>query len=262
MPLSRKTLILFLGGVLLLAGFYVTLRELRTTLELQLADRFAQAVDQLGKENLELRLGGIYALERIAQNSERDYWPAMDILTTFVRERASAGNNPSLPEQPGRLAADIQAALDVIGRRRHSYQDGENQRLDLRGTDLRRANLAGANFAGAILSRAHLEEANLAGIRLDDAILRAAQLDHANLAEAAMERSFLLNANLTGARLRAAKLREAYLGGSRFDGAELLGADLTGAVGLTWEQLKTASRDNRTRFPDYLRMPAPAPPSR
>ena len=259
---TRKILILFLGGMALLAGFYFTLDKLRVTLEGQSTDRFAQAIDQLGKDNLELRLGGIYALERIAHSSEKDYWPIMDVLTTYVRERASAKKTPALQEQPRRLAADIQAALDVIGRRRHSYKDGENQRLDLRGTDLRRANLAGAKLAGAILSEVHLEEANLAGIHLEDAILRDAHVERANLTEAKMERTFLLNTHLAGTRLRNANLREAHLLGTRFDDAELLGADLTDAFGLTWEQIKTAKKDNRTRLPDYLRLPAQAPGAR
>ena len=259
---TPKTLALFLGGLVLLAGSYGTLRELRATLELQRADRFVQAVDQLGKENLELRLGGIYALERLAANSEQDYWPIMHILTTYVREHASISNAHALKEPPRRLAADVQAILDVLGRRRHTYADGESQRLDLRGTDLRRANLAGANFAGVILSAAHLEEANLAGARLDDALLRDTHLEQANLTDAAMARAFLLNSGLKGARLRAANLRDTYLGGARFDDADLLSADLTGALNLTWDQIKTAKKDNRTRLPDYLRLPAPAPGAR
>lgn len=262
MTTSRKTLVLIFGGVALLAAFYVTLRELRATLELQLADRFTQAIAQIGSENLEARLGGIYALERLARTSEKDYWPIMEILTTFVREHASARNNPTLQEPPQRLAPDVQAALDVIGRRRHSYKDGENHRLDLRGTDLRRANLAGAKFAGAILSEVHLEEANLAGISLEDAILRETHLEHANLAEAKMERTYLSNSWLNGTTLRSANLREAYLSGSRFEGADLLGADLREAFGLTWDQIKTAKKDNRTRLPDYLRVPAQAPGTR
>ena len=184
------------------------------------------------------------------------------MLATFVREHAAVRNNPALQEQPRRLAADTQTALDVIGRRRHCDQDGESQRLDLRGTELRRANLAGAKFAGAILSEARLEGANLTGVRLEDAILREAHLDHANLTEAVLERSFLLNASLKEAHLGAANLREAYVGGTSFDDADLLGADLTGAVNLTWDQIKTAKKDNRTRLPDYLRFPAPAPGAR
>ena len=247
---------------MLLAGFYVTLRELRATLELQLADRFVQAVDQLGKENLELRLGGIYGLERIARRSEKFYWPIMQILTTYVRERTSISKDQALKDPPQRLAPDIQAALDVIGGRRHSYKDGESQRLDLRGTDLRRANLAGAQFAGVILSEVHLEEANLTGIRLTEAILRESHLERANLTEARMEGAFLLNTRLSGSRLRAANLLEAYLVGTRFDEADILGTDFTDAIGLTWEQIQTAQRDNRTRLPNYLKLPAAAPGAR
>ncbi len=253
---ARKTVLLFLGGAALLAGIYITLDELKHTLEEQRADRFIQAVNQLGNDTLEMRLGGIYALERLAAGSERDYWPIMEILTAYVRERASVRKNPALKEPPRQPAPDIQAALDVIGRRRHSYNDGESQRLDLRGTDLRRVNLAGAKFAGAILSEVHLEEANLAGIRLEDAILREAHLERANLTQAEMERTFLLNSRLKGTRLRAANLRQAYLIGAQFDEADLLGADLTDAFGLAWEQIKTAKKDNKTRLPTYLRVTA------
>jgi hypothetical protein len=57
-------------------------------LERRLTESFAKAVEQLGSEKLELRLGGIYTLERLARESEREYWPIMETLTAFVRERA------------------------------------------------------------------------------------------------------------------------------------------------------------------------------
>jgi len=253
---SRKTVLWFLGGAALLTGLYLTLDKLKGTLEAQLADRLTQAVDQLRDHNPEVRLGGIYALERLARTSESEYWPIMEILTTFVRERASVTKNQSLKEPPLRLAPDIQAALDVIGRRRHAYKDGESQRLDLRGTDMRRANLAGAKLAGAILSEVRFEEANLAGIGLEEAILRAAHLENTNLADAKMQGAFLLNTSLNGARLRNANLQGAFLSGTRFDGAELLGADLRDANGLIWEQLKLARKDNKTRLPAYLSLRA------
>jgi len=253
---SRKTVLWFLGGAALLTGLYLTLDKLKDTLEAQLADRLTQAVDQLKDRNLEVRLGGIYALERLARTSESEYWPIMEILTTFVRERTSVTKNQPLKEPPLRLAPDIQATLDVIARRRHTYRDGESQRLDLRGTDLRRANLAGAKLAGAILSEVRFEEANLAGIGLEEAILRAAHLENSNLADAKMQGAFLLNTSLNGARLRNANLQGAFLSGTRFDGADLLGADLTDANGLVWEQLKMARKDNKTRLPAYLSLRA------
>src|SRR2546426_10634899 len=125
---SRKTVLWFLGGAALLIGLYLTLDKLKDTLEAQLADRLTQAVDQLRDRNLEVRLGGIYALERLARTSESEYWPIMEILTTFVRERTSVTKTHPLKEPPLRLAPDIQATLDVIARRRHTYRDGESQR--------------------------------------------------------------------------------------------------------------------------------------
>ncbi|MGH7168283.1 MAG: pentapeptide repeat-containing protein [Candidatus Methylomirabilales bacterium] len=255
MTTNGKTLAFFLGTVALLAGFYLTLDKLRVTTESQLADRFTQAVDQLASENLELRLGGIYALERIARGTEADYWPVMEILTTYVRERAPWKESRPPNEEPSarKLAADIQAALTVLGRRERIYKTGEELRLDLRGTDLRRANLSGAHLEGAILSGAHLEEANLSGAHLEDAILRGTHLEKTYLPGASLERAFLGGAYLDGAVLTEARLEKAYLSGARFETANLLGADLTDAFGLTWEQVQTARRDNNTRFPGYLR---------
>jgi hypothetical protein len=45
-------------------------KTLVITEEGQITDRFSKAIDQLGSDKLEIRLGGIYALERIAQESE------------------------------------------------------------------------------------------------------------------------------------------------------------------------------------------------
>ena len=255
MTTSRKPLVLFLGTVALLAGFYFTLDKLRTTVKGRLADRFTQAIDQLGKDNLELRLGGIYAIKRIAQGSEADYWPVMEILTTYVRERVPwKESRPANEEPPPRkLAADIQAALTVLGRRERTYKSGEDLRLDLRGTDLRRAHLSGAHLEGAILSGAHLEEANLSGAHLEDAILRGTHLEKTYLSGASLERAFLGGAYLERAVLTEASLEKAYLSGAHFETANLLGADLTDVFGLTWEQVQTARRDNKTRFPADLR---------
>lgn len=81
---SRQTLAQIVGGAVLLVGLYFTAQTLRTTQEGQITDRFTKAIDQLGKDNLAVRLGGIYALERIARDSESDHWAVMEVLTAFV----------------------------------------------------------------------------------------------------------------------------------------------------------------------------------
>src|SRR5215218_6330267 len=88
------TLAQILGGTALLSGLYFTWRTLQVNREGQLTDRFTRAIDQLGKTDdegnrlFEIRIGGIYALERIARESEEDYWPIMEVLTAYVRQHA------------------------------------------------------------------------------------------------------------------------------------------------------------------------------
>src|SRR3989454_2874965 len=108
---SRKTVLWFLGGAALSTGLYLTLDKLKDTLEAQLADRLTQAVDQLRDRNLEVRLGGIYALERLARTSESEFWPIMEILTTFVRERTPL--TFSVPIGVATSCDDIERGLNI-----------------------------------------------------------------------------------------------------------------------------------------------------
>src|ERR671911_3007427 len=91
------------GGLALLFGLYFTWRRveisqktLETQQDQQVTERFTRAIDQLGatddkgEPKLEIRLGGIYALQRIAKDSpKRDASTVMEVLTAYVRENAS-----------------------------------------------------------------------------------------------------------------------------------------------------------------------------
>src|SRR5262249_46211346 len=85
---ARKTLSQIIGGFVVIIGLLFTGANLAFTqreaeknrslaLEGQITDRFTKAITQLGDEKLEVRLGGIYALERIAKDSEKDHWTIM-----------------------------------------------------------------------------------------------------------------------------------------------------------------------------------------
>ena len=54
----------------------------------QLTDRYSRAIDQLGSDKVDVRTGGIYALERIATDSARDLPTVMAVLTAFIREHS------------------------------------------------------------------------------------------------------------------------------------------------------------------------------
>src|SRR4030095_3240581 len=83
-----------LGGAALLVGLYFTSQTLRTTQEGQITDRFTKAITQLGDTSLAVRLGGIYAFERITKDSPPDHWSVMEVLTAFVREYSHGRPHP------------------------------------------------------------------------------------------------------------------------------------------------------------------------
>jgi uncharacterized protein YjbI with pentapeptide repeats len=194
-------------------------RTLDTTRDGQIADLYGRAIDQLGSKKLDIRIGGIYALERVARESARDHPTVVEVLTAFVRQNSRKQWPPPDPggqEQERSTRPDVQAAITVVGRR--------DRERDIRPIDLTGAVLAGADLGGADLSRAVLAGADLTGANLLTANLALAYLGRANLTGAILTRAVL-----AGARLTEANLTEANLFGADLGRADLGRADLTRA---------------------------------
>jgi hypothetical protein len=199
-------------------GLYLTYQNSQAERQLNtdrlVTDRFAKAVEQLGSNNIHIRLGAIYSLERIAKDSPRDHWTVMEVLTAYVRNKSplpkgwldtSVEKRKPLPE----VETDVQSALTVIGRRERK-NDPEDKRLDLTNSNLRNANLYGAWLERANLERANLDGAWLKGANLDDAWLDGANLDGAWLDGANLERANLDDTWLKGAKITSDQIKQAY----------------------------------------------------
>jgi uncharacterized protein YjbI with pentapeptide repeats len=242
---ARSTLALILAAGGLLLGLGIAWRRYEISRELRTHERFARAVEQLASERgdgsprMEARLGGIYALERLAADSEREYWPVMEVLTAYVRENAAwseVEHNYSMNAAASAAAsgpqrsppADIQAILAVLGRRKPHAATAERRLLDLRGTDLRGANLSGSRLDGMTLHGAHLEQVDATRAILTRSNLREASLAGASLTQVDLEGASLSHANLEGARLNGANLKAADLSGANLGGADLWEANLKG----------------------------------
>ena len=203
--------------------------------------RFSNAIEQLGNEKIETRLGAIYALEKIAQDSNEDSWTIMETLAAFIRENAPIIEVDEVGEEFSfsSIPTDIQAALTVIGRSK-LHLNQEHPRLDLRNTDIRGADLTDANlqhidFTGAYLQGvifygANLSGAYLAAANLSEAILYEANLKGATLYEANLKEAIVRKANLVQATLYKANLEKAVLYEANLQEATLYGANLQEAM--------------------------------
>ena len=235
---ARKTIAQIIGGVAILIGIYFswqTVQSQLVSLEIsqqgQITERFTRAIDQLGairpngEPNLEVRLGGIYALQKIAADAPKEYhWSIIEVLASYIRENTSekkSSSKKNKDQDSDNINADIQAALTVIIKRDSEYDDTDSN------IDLKNANLEGAN-----LWAAKLEGADLQGANLLRAFLLGADLQGANLKNAILEDAYLYEANLEGALLQNAVLNETDFKDANLTDVNLLNADINNIITL------------------------------
>jgi len=212
-----------LGGIGACVAAFAAIKNWRVAEDRRATDLFVKAAEMLGNEkSLEVRLAGIYSLERIARDFPDDHWTVMELLMTFVRgkpARPRAGEisegtlgGSSWQRWSDPASPDIDAALGVISQR--SIIEGKKLKLRL-------ANLGGVTFEEkANFQGADLKEANLYQASLPVAIFRDASLVWADLRYAALSGADFTNANLSSVDLRSADIT----------GAIFKGADLSDAV--------------------------------
>src|SRR6266568_3410467 len=156
----------------------------------------------------QVRIGAIFALERIARESLSDRPHIVSTLAALVRERlpTSAAGEGGYVQVLMQRAPDAQAAMTALCRpplsddRRVSSEIGG---LNLSRTDLRRASLKNADLRGANLWGAHLENADLRGADLTDSNLNNAYFGTISPGQPGFERGTdLRHATLTRAQLK------------------------------------------------------------
>lgn len=202
-----------------------------------------------------VRLGGIYGLGLLARESAEYHWPAMRILSAFVRERRhSAGRQEDWD------TIDIQTAINIVSSRDLNCANGVSETLDLTEADLHGLYLPSVNFRGFDLFGANLESAFLEGADLSGA-------------DVGGQRSSDLQTKLQGADLWCADLRNVILSDAQvrdlFDGniadanvhgATIRGHDANYARSVLVDDLKAVDYRSEADW-DRARRQCAAPPS-
>lgn len=194
--------------------------------------------------NLEVRIGAIFSLERIAQDSDRDHIQIMEILCAYIRQNTPAHeafefnedyNRNKYREIIGKLpptSIDIQTVLTVIDRRSVNQIKLERKSLSNVSSDDFRLDFGNCN----------LQKAELFNIKLDFILMSMTNLQGAQLFEAHLRGAFLNATKLQGAHLDAANLQDAYFYKTQLQGVHLNGAQLQRAF------LYKAQMDSETSF--------------
>ena len=246
-----------------------------------LNERYQKGAEMLGSAVLSVRLGGIYALARLADEHPEIYHvPIIQLFCTYARNPTESEGGQAKPiNRPGRestLQEDVQAVMTAIGSRskaglgyevatksagletteRAESEGGDRVTVarvwrfwldlhgaNLKGVDLCEANLSHAYFGGADLSNSKLLEVNLAAAIITGVNMSHVFLWRANLTGANLWSSDLSGANLASSNLSNAELVHANLSNSTLSEANLTAAQLVHVTGLTQASLDQACAD-------------------
>jgi hypothetical protein len=196
--------------------------------ETLLLDHFVKGIQHLGDDNVDVRLGGVYSLGMLAEESVVHRQAVADVLSSFVRNHSPWPPDPKSPRPEADAtgsglaelriyASDVQAAMMVLGKHTAPWYGVDGLRF--RYCDLRRVNLSEGHF------------------------------ERAKFTEARLVRAWMVDAQLAGASLRDADLTGANLSGSNLSGANLRGTVFTGAA-LAGANLQGATFDDSTLWPE------------
>lgn len=274
----RKTLLQGLGGLVVLVSLYFTWMQMgnnQTNFKNQLNQvqegnrltRFTHAIDFLSKTESTQRIGGIYTLEQIANESPDKYMETVvNVIAAFVRKSKAK----EIGEDQYKIEYEVNIAMTALGRVRREEKTPKinlSNNINVIGVNLSNANFCNTDFTGADLryvdfrngkfhnaifckatlnnakfNNSELFNANFSGDETEivDAEFKNASLQDANFSKAALSGVDFENARLDNADLHGARINYANLKGTVFIGANLSEVNFNNSNGLKAIQLMEA----------------------
>ena len=208
-------------------------------------ERFRDAVQHLGDESESVRLGGAYALFRLALEEDAFRKQIAEMLCAHILSVTGAKEyRGDFAKKPSMEIQSLMRLLFSVGRdaqtensRKAFWKDlradlsgGYFHGLKLRNAGFQNASLIGAKFQGAALEGAEFQCAELFGAGFHGASLSGAQFQRAFLDGAQFQCASLVGAEFQGARLNCVEFQGASLYNAQFQCASLVGAQFQGVT--------------------------------
>ncbi len=196
----------------------------------RITETIGQAITHIGSSsshnpNIEVRLGGLYSLQRIMQDSLKDEEVIAKIFYAYVRH-----NTQPIYTSDDESREDVQAALDIIGQFNGIWKKN--------GKHILLANRI--NFSHTDLTKYLIPDMDFTNANLDGINLEYIDLSYKQFQDASMVSADLRNVDLEGANL---------------SNVNLSFADLSTAINLTQEQLNKTTGNEYTSIPKGLKRP-------
>ncbi len=267
---ARSSLVQMIAGSAVFLGFLFTLETIRinrfgiaASYDSQIAERYFKSLEALSIDNpVEVRLGGIVSLERIALTSPLDRLTITRLLSIILRR----ANHDVQGESNSRDVSEIEAAVSALSAIRGA---GFPSFIDLRGAALKNVQLEHMALCDTDLSSSIIVESALKSVDFRRAVMLAASVKNVDLRfsdlsrtmarEAVFENTDLSWCDLRGTVFISALLIQCSLVGARLEGCVFIGTDMRGAdlrstdlsgSLLLHVQLGDARADQKTRWPD------------
>ena len=181
-------------------------------------ERYQKGAEMLGHDSLSVRLGGIYALQRLSNEYPDEYHvQILRLLCAFARHPTSDEKHVQevtakfdLPQ----IREDVQAIVRIVGNRgseRVNLERIENYHPNLQHAYMSFSELGGTNLENTDISHADLLCATLKKSNLSNVVGIEVNLEDAALSQATLSGAMITWANCTNADLTRADLSLALL---------------------------------------------------
>lgn len=249
---ARQSALLAAGGglavitiVLTILRDGITRAQAAHDRETHITSMYVDALAQIGdKDQVAIRIGGIYALRQIAEDSARHGDAVMAVLATFLRVQGVKG---STNVDDDKLDGDVDAAFNTLGHLRERLSSQTKLRLML--MRLPGVDADGLSFKSSDFGAMHARDSTMTNCDFEGSDFSQAEFWNCDLSGTSFINACLLQSDLSGATLAGVDFT-----GADFTGVRLFHTDLRGVIGLTREQINTAECWSKfTLWPTDLR---------